>query len=78
MALQILFRECRLSQKNAWESEKNALGKIMQVITLVNGKNVLTKVRMFLVIYGIAETIHRMRGRNYVLPLSSSNIRIYQ
>ena len=40
MALQILFRECWLSQKNARESEKNAWGKITQVITLVNDKNV--------------------------------------
>ena len=30
----------RLSQKNAWESERNTRGKIMQVITLVNDKNV--------------------------------------
>ena len=34
---------------------------------------------MFLVTYGIAKTIHRMPGENYVLPMSSSNIlRIYQ
>ena len=42
MALQILFRECRLSQKNAWESEKNARGKITQVVTLVNDKKVFS------------------------------------
>ena len=30
----------RLSQKNARESEMNAQGKITQVITLVNDKNV--------------------------------------
>jgi hypothetical protein len=29
---------------------------------------------MFLVIYGIAKTIHRIPGENYVSPMSFSNL----
>ena len=48
----------RLSQKNAWESERNTRGKIMQVIMLANDKNVfLMKLWMFLLIYGIANQL---------------------